>query len=381
MLNQSQLDYLYILRKAVRQEPLDLERISEMDVHRVFQYAIGQTHAALFLMCFQNNGCSLPTELKERCQSDWDHGIRREALMNVERGHVYEFFNQEGIWHCSLKGIVLSPLYPALGTRYSSDNDILIDKNGRKKLKHFMKERGYTVQRYGGSHHDSYLKKPSYHFEFHHRMLSHENQGEVMDYFNRVQERLAPDKEGAYGYHLTNEDFYLHMIVHMYFHYGTSGAGFRGLIDTYYYRKAYTFSEEYVQKKLERFGVAEFEKAVCELTEKLFGDRDARNQPQFSEAEEKMMEYMFSSGVNGNSKVFAENLMEECKKKSRTDFGARVRYLSARLFPSMDYYKTDRPFLYRFKIFIPFFVAYRALRAVIGRKELQDEFGVLKNGD
>ena len=142
MIEKNKLDYLYVLRTAVRGEKLDPKRVEGMNLEEIFRMSLCQTHSVMFFQCFLDSGLELPEGIRKRCQDEMNHGIHREALMNVERERIFAFMDQEGIWHCPLKGIVLQPLYPMLGMRYSSDNAILMDAKGCKKLKNFMKQRG-----------------------------------------------------------------------------------------------------------------------------------------------------------------------------------------------------------------------------------------------
>ena len=381
MLEKNQQDYLYMLRTAVRGEHLDKNRVDGMNLEEIFHTSLSQTHSVMFYQCFLDSGLKLPEKISKRCQNEMNHGIHREALMNVERERIYEFMDREGIWHCPLKGIVLQPLYPMLGMRYSADNDILIDAKGCKKLRDFMKKRGYRVLEYGGSHHDSYVKNPSYHFEFHRRLLSHLLLGNsAMKYFENIEDRLLRDEKNSFHRQLTNEDFYLHMIIHMYMHYTATGTGLRSLVDIYYYRKAYNVDDAYVRGKLEEFGIAEFEKTAVMLTGKLFddysevpeGNYNTDISTSFTAQELEMLDYLFSSGACGSHEIYAANMFEQCRKRSKTMWGARIRYVWMRLFPSMDYYKIDHPTLYRFKILIPFFWIYRLFRAIFAHKPTRE---------
>lgn len=388
MLEKKQQDYLYVLRKAVRGEKLEEERVADMALSDVFAMSLPQTQTALFYQCFLDSGCPLPKEIALRGRKELDQGIHREALMNVERERIFDFMDQEKIWHCPLKGILLQELYPMLGLRFSSDNDILMDEKGRRRLKRFMKERGYRVLNYGGSHHDAYVKNPSYHFEFHRRLLSRLLVGNAaLRYFDRVEERLVPKEGKPYFRELTREDFYLHLVVHMYVHYSSTGTGLRGLADLWYYLRSYPVDEAYVSARLAEFDMTEFEATVRSLGSKLFGDAESGTKEAFTGwqfAEEAftgeelaMLRYLFASGVGGSHAIYAQNMLKNCRKRSKTLWGAKLRYLWMRAFPSMEYYEMDYPFLYRHRILIPFFLVYRLWKAMTTKRKLSTEFGVL----
>ncbi len=380
-IEKHQLDYLYVLRTAVRQERLDARRVETIDPGALFQMAFEQAHAALFYQCFLDSGLAVPEQIAAGCRLEMDHGIHREALMNVERGRIFAYLDEQQIWHCPLKGIVIQQLYPMLGMRYSADNDILIDPKGCRKLRDFMKKRGYKVNTYGSSHHDVYIKNPSYHFEFHRRLLSHLLSGNAANrYFETVEERFVRDEEHPYDCRLSNEDFYLHMITHMYNHFISTGTGLRSVVDIYYYCRQYSMNEAYVDRKLDEFGMMEFAQAVRNIAERLFGET-ACGAEAWSAYELEILDYLFHSGVGGSMEIYARNMLKQCRARSRTVWGAKVRYVWMRLFPSMDYYETDHPFLYRHKILIPGFVVYRLLRAIFVYHKPRLEFGVLNESE
>ena len=92
-----------------------------------------------------------------------------------------------------MKGVILQQLYPRVGMRQMSDNDILIDPAYRKEVQDYMEKNGYETDSVMQSIHDEYMKKPAYHFEMHIAMLDSIHHPERVAYYRNIKERLQKD--------------------------------------------------------------------------------------------------------------------------------------------------------------------------------------------
>lgn len=379
-IDKIQKDYLYILHSAVKNIPLNKEKVENMDLSAIFKISNEQSQTELFYAWFQKNNFRLPEHLEKIGQRYLDHGIHREALMNAERERIYSYFDQNKIWHCSLKGILIQPLYPSLGTRYASDNDILVDPDKCREIKNFMKSRGYKTLHYGGKH-DAYLKNPSYHFEMHRRLMDYKKGDLAAEYFNHIFSRLTRENAEGYLYRMTNEDFYLHMIIHMYIHYNSGGTGLRYLVDLYYVlnQPNYEIDWNYVKAKLTEFKMDDFEQDVRKLSQKLFDNEEICY--ELTETEVENLNHLFISGSHGKDENRIENYIKKNVAEGRTRKEAKKKYIVSRLFPDMGYYKSAYPFLYYFRIFIPIFLVYRVFRGLFINKTIGGEIKGLRKSN
>lgn len=382
-MTREQEDYLFLLRRAVRWSLLteaDRMRLERVNMESLFAMAYTQSQGELFYMYLTEQGVPLPEAVEKTARGMLDHSIHRELLMNVERETIYRFMDAKGIWHCSLKGILIQPLYPAVGTRYASDNDILMDETKGKELRTYLLERGYQLLEIGYMH-DSYLKNPSYHFEFHKKLIDSELCKEAEVYLNGIFPRLKKANETGFLYEMTPEDFYIHMVVHAFEHYRQKGTGLRYIVDLFYYLRMYRkdMDMERVQSLLASFGTDRFEVVLKELAEVLFGDGEEKT--EYSDAQEEMLAYMFKAGSHGNDTLYVDNSIANFNEESKTDFGRKIKYIKHRMFPDMEWYRKNYPFLYRWKIWIPFFVVYRMIRGLIWSPLAKKELKVLMKKD
>ena len=75
-----------------------------------------------------------------------------------------------------LKGVILKELYPKIGMRQMSDNDILFDETYRKDVVRFMKNKGYHLKSGINAHCDEWVKEPVYNFEMHLNLFVESNE-------------------------------------------------------------------------------------------------------------------------------------------------------------------------------------------------------------
>ena len=114
-----------------------------------------------------------------------------------------------------------------------ADNDILFDKNFRRQVRDYMKSRGYKVIAYGEGIHDTYQKSPVFNFELHIGLVPGYVKPSWSTYYANIRERLLKDAGNDYGYHFSDEDFYIYFIAHAFKHFENSGTGIRNLADIY----------------------------------------------------------------------------------------------------------------------------------------------------
>lgn len=378
MITEEQKLYLKILRGAVLRLPASyFDEINPGDeaVSRMFRTAYAQSQAELIYTWFLEEKIVLPEKLKGQLQLSYDHALHRELLMNAERVRIFDFMDEQGIWHCPLKGIQIQPLYPSVGTRYASDNDILVDPEYCQTIRRYMEKRGYKAFLSSGKH-DSYLKNPSYHFEMHWRLMDEtEEEDAAASYLNRIFPKLHRVEDNKFLYEMTPEDFYLHFLAHADHHYQGSGTGIRYITDTYFYLKEYgkDMDWEKLGELLNQLGLSGFEERIRTLSDKLFADEASGF--DFSEEEEEFLSYMFRSGSHGSEQISAENSIRKFNYWARTGIGRKAEYIARRVVPDPWWWKTNYPFLYKYKILIPFFVVFRLVRgtcrSTFAREELR----------
>ncbi len=367
-------DLMYLARCALIGQMPEKHRVEHMSLDQMLILCERHSLTALVCEALEMSGIAVPQEWITRKML----ALRKILLLDAERESLCKFMERQGIWYMPLKGVILEKLYPKLGLRQMSDNDILYDApKGQMLVAEYMKERGYTSKGFGKGNHDVYIKEPVYNFEMHSALFNEMTGNSLWEYYVSVKERLLPDCEGGYGYHFKDEDFYIYLVAHEYKHFKNSGTGVRSLIDGYVYLCAKPeLDREYVKKELTTLGIAEYEANARLLGEKLLGS----DVPSLTEEEEKLFYYYLDAGTYGTFSNLIEGRVKRLQEKGGRF--TKIKYLWGRLFPPLYTYRLYYPFFYKHKWLLPIGWLYRLFRAVFCRNDLiRKELSILKEAD
>lgn len=364
---QSEYDLLYLISSVLNDITPKPQRIGQMDLRMIYKVARYHTLAAITCMALESEDtfreCT-DVELVRKWKECKEKAIRKNLLLDAERQNICSFMEQEHIWYMPLKGVVLKELYPKLGMRQMADNDILFDSRFQNEVCQWMIQHGYKAVMVGKGNHDVYEKEPVYNFEMHTSLYGKGHNEDWVRYYQDVKEHLIQDKENQYGYHFTDEDFYIYIITHAYKHYNGSGTGIRSLLDiaVYLRKKESSLDWKYISDELKKLQVAEFEQNSRNLAEKVF----SKEQYNLTEEETGLLHYFLGAGTYGTMANRVEKKLREYQPDGELIKGVtKRRYIRKRLFPDESFYQNFAPFAYRHKWFRPFYLVYRVIRGVL----------------
>ena len=370
-MKQAAYDLRYLAACAVNGIMPEKEKIETMDLEKLYKMSRSHSLSALAAMTLSSGGVKISSEWK----AEQDKAVRKNILFDSERAKLLQFMEQNGIWYLPMKGIILKDMYPKLGMREMADNDILFDKSRQEDVLTFMQQNGYDAASVGKGAHDTYYKPPVFNFELHTRMFAESTSEIFSTYYENIKEKLIPDEGKHYAYHMSDEDYYIHMVAHEHKHFSHSGTGLRSLIDRYVYlsKKGSALDFEYIENECMALGIAAFEKDSRTLCKKTFSDPRL---PILTEKETEMLEYYMFSTTYGTMSQSIQHRIE--KEYGTSNKSARFRYLMRRIFPKVDFYKDFCPVAYKYKILIPAVWFYRLVRALFKRrKQIKHEFDVV----
>ena len=154
--------------------------------------------------------------------------ILREARFDIAGQELYSRLDKAGAPFLPLKGAILKNLYPMPYYRYFTDIDIYVGDEFDKAEKVLL-ELGYE-ELVDTDHNDvSYVKKPSLHIELHKELFPDDYTFE--GYFDEPYKRTRI-KEGYKYYHVFNDDdFFIHVLCHLYKHFTFGGCGLKMYLD------------------------------------------------------------------------------------------------------------------------------------------------------
>lgn len=353
-MKQTGYDMLYLSACAVNKIKPDSDYITHVNLDKLFQMCQYHSLTAIVCTALESAGIYDKKFMEEKAKA-----IRKVMLLDAERKQICGFLEQNNIWYMPLKGVILKNMYPEIGMRQMSDNDILYDVSYRTIIMDFMQKRGYHLKGDNRNHCDEWLKEPVYNFEMHFNLFV-KSRKIFYNYYKNVKNRLVRVDGKKYMYRFSDEDFYIYMTAHAYKHYSIGGTGLRTLLDYYVYlkNKETQLDWEYIAKEIKKLDISEFEKEIRTTAKKTFIPCS-----ELTEKEREMVEFMLFSGTYGN----VYNIIKH--KAELLEADSKSKYIFRRIFPNMKFYREYFPITARCPVLIPFVWIYRLFRAVFKRHD------------
>ena len=381
-------DMLYLITCALHNQTPDKDKVCGMDLAALYRCAKRHTLAAITYDALELLGSSIGEGLRALAKDDtvvsvltkWketrDKALRKNLMLDAARKKLFQYMDAEHIWYMPLKGAILKDLYPRQEMRQMADNDILFDAEYEAAVKDYFVREGYEVISYAKGNHDVYEKEPVYNFEMHTSLFGEAHNEIWAEYYKDIQSKLNKS-DNHFQYSFTDEDFYIYFIVHAFKHFDGCGTGIRYFVDSYVYQNAKNLDWGYIEEELDKLGVLAFEKTFRSVSMKIFGKGE--DVSQLSEEEYRMLCDSMFAGTYGNLQSgIGKKLHKIQGDEDRITKNTKAKYIICRLFPPMSYYKAYYPFIYKTRIFIPFFVIFRIVRGVLQHwREMMREIRVV----
>ncbi len=359
---------IYLISCALNEEKPERDRIEGADLDVLLRMSRRHSVAAMAADSVKKAGIEHEGFENERVK-----GTRKEILFRSALAEVIDRFTEAGIWTCPLKGSVLRDLYPRPDMRTMADCDVLFDPAFRDKSKEIMESLGYETQHFGGlACHDVYHKEPIYNFELHVSLFSSMHDEKLYEYYRDPEKLTRHTIDDPLRRYFDPEDLFVYMMAHEYKHYSQGGSGIRSLCDVYVFNRKYkgTLDRVYINQQLDKLGIREFAENNKMLADKLFSLGH-----DLSEEEEKMLDYMMTSGTYGTMSHRVDNSVRNLGGGSR----GRRRYLMKRIFMPLKEVEVQYPFYYRHKVLLPVLPIHRGVKALVKRpKAIKHEIELLR---
>lgn len=353
-MNEIYKDLIFLLSCAVNGITPDTERVKAMNFEKLYRLAKFHTVRAAVCIALKRAG------IKDKSFCDaYNKAVRKNIYLDTERTAIISSFEEHGIWYMPLKGAVMKDLYPETGMREMADNDLLYDAGKQQEVMKIMTGHGYTSESVGKTHHDVYMKPPVLNFEMHTALFSASHSEALYRYYSDTKRLLEKDSENSYGYHFSDEDFYVYMTAHEWKHYNGSGTGIRSLLDCYVYcsAKGDSLDWNYINEQCVKLELSDFEKERRLLAAKVFSSDTL---PDLTGSETDMLMCYLTAGTYG---TFENAVKRKLKSQSKLSFWMHSIFIPRSLMNVSVPFTAKSPLLY------PAGVAWRCGRVLVKRRD------------
>ena len=348
------LHMLYVISCALHEVSPNEEIAGKIDLPSMYSLAKSQSLVAITCMGLEKTDAFKHADafLFRRWTEEKAKAIRKNILLDEERKVIFEKLDASGIWHAPLKGIIIKDMYPRLGMRQMSDNDILFEKDKSKEVDAIMQKLGFDpilVSDYNNE--NTYHKDNYYSFEMH-KKLFEDVYGDSNNYFIDIFDRVIKDGNSEYAYHMSDLDFYLYFLAHMAKHHISSGAGLRFYSDLYYINKELLprINKNDLNRELKKLNLLDFYDETMTFLNQLL-NRD------YSDADR--INYILRGNVYGS---IDNTVVNSIKKKGK------LKYLFSLVFLPLNNMRIMFPILEKLPILLPLFWIIRIFRNLFSRE-------------
>lgn len=375
---------------ALAGKKLETIPYSEEEMEAAFDYAKSSKTASITFMAIEDALDEDKLFDEDSFYFEWKklrlNSYRRNLLFDKETNNILKYMDENGIWYMPLKGAIIKIFYPTPDVREMNDVDILYDRTNRDEMDEFMKSQGYRVWVHDysqdrenetgeltkGDNADEYVKDPFLYFELHKYLIEESYSPKFAQYYSNVPDSLVKDEGNAYGYHFTDEEFYIYMFVHAHKHFTRNGIGIRFLMDVCVYLNSHPDLDlQYIQKICDEHGIGNFERDARSVALKMFDLDSEVSEESLEKSEWNLFDSMIGADNFGNLETRWKNQVYELDAEGEVSKG---QYFKSRLFPDEKWYRIYHPFVYKHKIVKPFFTVYRlTVLAFRGRKNVKKE--------
>ena len=267
---------------------------------------------------------------------------------------ISEAFENKKIKYMPMKGSVLKHLYPDISLRTSCDIDIYIGDSDAEKAKNIMLTLGFDVGMFDNVDRipDTYHIGNRFHVELHRKLMQDSSDFKGKIVCDDIEDRLEKIVDRQYEYKMTDEDFYVFMIIHIAKHIKSGGIGVRAFFDVWLYLEKFgkVLNWKKIEESLVKADLSEFNKNVLALLNVWAGKEEV------SAYVDAFQNYIANSGVLGTSgEEISEQLYNQGKVKGKFSYYCSIIFLP------VIYMKQKYKILDKLPVLLPFCWIHRAV--------------------
>lgn len=262
-------------------------------------------------------------------KESYQRAVVRDATQQYEFEQLSAMFTRCKQPFVPLKGLRVKAEYPATALREMGDLDILLPKADFHAIRPQMEALGYTFKERHALHHDIYLKPPIMNIELHREV--HTEDRHSARYFAALSEAAA---QGAGCVLQSDEDLYLHLVLHAAEHVKDAGMGIRLFLDLYLFRKHHTLDDAKVAARLSEWKLASLEHWMLLLSALWFDETPPVLSAEDAKKADALEAFFLQSSLYGSAAQQQTNAALKAGDKRNSLFLGKVRnFLSATFLP------------------------------------------------
>ena len=328
-----------------------------MTIEGLYAYQKEQDVTNMAYVALQKLGFNADA-LKE-FQDDYKLNVLREARFELGGQQVFEALEKAEIPFLPLKGAILKNLYPNPALRTFTDIDIYVGSELERAEK-VLFELGY--EKTGDDEHNDvgYTKKPSLHIELHKDLFPDDYDFE--GYFDEPFKHT--DLKDGYKYYrlYRKDDFFIHVLCHLYKHFTFGGCGLRQYLDIYVMLKKMDLKFEYIRSELGSFGMEGFLDTTLKLTAFFFDGEKPTDELI------EIAEFVFNNATFGNADNRLVLDYDKDHGEKRTLWG-NIKYFMERWQLNYSQMKQRYKILKYLPFLLPFCWIHRLFAALLFRRD------------
>ena len=200
-------------------------------------------------------------------QDDYKLNVLREARFELGGQMVFDSLEKAEIPFLPLKGAILKNYYPNPALRTFTDIDIYVGTE-LDKAEQVLFKLGYEKKTNYETNDVSYVKKPSLHIELHKDLFPDDY--DFNGYFDEPYKHTELKDDCKYYHLYKTDDFFIHVLCHLYKHFTFGGCGLRQYLDIYVMTQRLKLNYDYIRSELRSFGMEGFLDTTLKLNRFFF---------------------------------------------------------------------------------------------------------------
>lgn len=347
---------LYLINCVMKSEKAELPD-EDFDWESFALYAKEQQFDHIIYPVLKDNPPETEPRLWHMLHQKYGHVVVRDSEQDFVLDEICEALSEAKIIHIPLKGSVIKRLYPLPDLRNSIDFDILVHEEDMSKAAEVLQGIGFEVEFADEGLHDGFNRGKN-HLELHKQLTVKDEP--AYGFSREVWEYSYP--ENGYTYKMSDEFFYVYMLIHLRKHlFLSGGAGIKLILDFYVMRNQLKLDEKVLEKFCKQAHMEKFNETIVMLEKKWFEGFDCTDKNVLITED-----MILNSGAYGDYQNYVDMVFAGGSSGGISQ--NRFKNLITYLFPSVDFLKEQYKILRKYPFMLPFVWIYRIVKADKNRR-------------